>query len=233
MATQGSGPYDENDFDEFLVECGVEVRTVSGDEAPIAIFGREMWEEDDIDELWARAGGNIRVYSQEMVVASIAIGGDVIDLSNGEINDFIDGHPALEPYYYEAEPDEVIFPGLPPSPVPMPQRKLLVNLDTGAWPTSGVLGEMGYRVGRSGLVDGARKRILAEVLSVELVATSPAAEAYVDEWGPPNSPKRLQKMVNSIAAFARNARRRDADFSEAIADWENDLEWLRVTFSHS
>lgn len=234
VATQGSGPCNETDFDDFLFACGVEVRAIAGGHPPsIVILGRDEWDEADLDELWESASAeSIRVYSQEMVFASMAIGADLIEHLGGKIDDFIAGHPALEHFYYaEPEPEpEVVFPDLPQSVDPVHQRKLLVNFDTGAWPSSGVLGEMGYRVGRNGLAEGARRLILAEVLSVELVATSPAAEAYVREWGPPTSRHRLQKMVNSISAFARNARRRTADFSEAIADWEGDLEWLRATY---
>lgn len=232
VATQGSGPCDETDFDDFLFDCGVEVRAISHEHPPtIVILGRDEWEEADVDGLWENAdAGSVRAYSQEMVFASMAIGTDLIEHLSGEIDDYIVGHPALERFYYSDNEPEVVFPNLPQLVGPVNQRKLLVNFDTGAWPSSGVLSEMGYRVGRNGLAAGARRLILVEALNVELVATSPAADGYVREWGPPSSRHRLQKMVNSISAFARNARRRTADFSEAIADWESDLEWLRDTY---
>jgi len=94
----------------------------------------------------------------------------------------------------------------------------------------GVLSEMGYRVGRTnGLPDGARRRILDEAYSFDV--------PYIDdenmvEWNSPKTPFRLRKMANSIAAFARNAkRRRDADrLAEAIADWESDLAYLKMRY---
>lgn len=236
VATQGDGPYDEAEFDDFLSACGIQVRfVIDGVEPPsVAIFGREEWLEEDVDTLWEQTSGqNTQVYSQELVIASIAIGSSIFDHHDGEIVDLIEGHSALERYYlYVPEPASVSYPN-PASAVPDSSHPtLLVSFDTGAWPASGVLSEMGYRVGKNGLIATARHKILEDVLTVELVAASAAANAYVREWGPPASRSRLQKMVNSIAAFARNARRRSADYSEAIADWESDLQWLQVTYGN-
>jgi len=236
VATQGDGPYDEAEFDDFLSACGIQVRFVDDGDTPpsVAIFGREEWVEDDVDTLWEQTSGeNVLVYSQELVIASLTIGSSIFDHHDGEITDLIDGHPALERFYlYVPEPASVSYPD-PVSTVHEDSHPtLLVSFDTGAWPTSGVLSEMGYRVGKSGLIAAARHKILEDVLTVQLVAASAAANAYVREWGRPASRWRLQKMVNSIAAFARNARRRSADYSEAIADWESDLEWLRVTYGN-
>jgi hypothetical protein len=51
------------------------------------------------------------------------------------------------------------------------------------------------------------------------------------EWGAPSTGPRLRKMVESLAAFARNAKRRDARrLSVAIAEWESDLDYLKRTY---
>ncbi|WP_425004481.1 hypothetical protein [Mycolicibacterium sp. S3B2] len=109
--------------------------------------------------------------------------------------------------------------------------RLVISFDTGSWQPTGVLREMGYKVGKQGLSTTERREILRRVYSVELVAGSADAQGYVREWGPPASTARLAKMVNSIAAFSRNAKRRNTDYSEAIADWEEDLDWLTETYS--
>jgi hypothetical protein len=122
----------------------------------------------------------------------------------------------------------------PPEPTspqsPEPVSRLVVNFDTGEWPESGVLSQMGYHAGKTyGLPATARRRILRDVLDVELVPIASGAEAYVQQWGAPGSRQRLHKMARCLAGFARNAERRNADFSEAIADWKSDLDWLRDT----
>lgn len=95
---------------------------------------------------------------------------------------------------------------------------------------NGVLSEMGYHVGRAnGLPADARRLILDEAYHF--------AVPYIDaenmvEWNSPETPFRLRKMANSLASFARNAkRRRDADcLADAIADWENDLAYLKSQY---
>ncbi|MEN4447992.1 hypothetical protein [Mycobacterium sp. SM3041] len=227
VGTQGSGPFDESGFDDFLLACGVQVRLVSGEiQPPVVIFGREFWDEEDVDTL--RAERHLRVYSQEMVVASMAIGRDILDHLGDELDDFVRGHPALERFYGYMDA-EVDLPA-PSALSANSQRKLLVSFDSGLWPSAGILSTMGYRVGRNGLRDAARRSILSEVMGVEIVAASPAANDYVDEWGEPGSSRRLKKMANAIAAFARNARKRSGDFSVAIEAWEADLIWLQLTY---
>ncbi|KRE25628.1 hypothetical protein ASG82_19010 [Mycobacterium sp. Soil538] len=240
VATQGGGPCDEAAFDDFLLACGIAVHAIPDEGAellPVVIFGREEWDGNDVDSLWERVSDDgLRVYSQEMVFASLAIGADLWEVAHGEvtplIEEFITGHPALERFFYSEPKFEasVHFPETT-DVEPVHDRKLLVNFETGEWPSSGVLSEMGYRVGRNGLAESVRRTVLAEMLAVQLVAGSASASAYIEDWGKPNSQRRLQKVVNSISAFARNARRRAGDFSEAIADWESDLQWLRHTFT--
>lgn len=113
-----------------------------------------------------------------------------------------------------------------------PVYQMVVDFDTGSWQPEGVLRQMGYKVGKQGLSTAERHEILRQVVAVELVAASPDARDYVREWGPPASRQRLAKMVNSIAAFSRNAQRHNADYSEAIADWEDDLGWLEITYGY-
>ena len=86
---------------------------------------------------------------------------------------------------------------------------------------------MGYKVGKDGLPTASRREILVRV---KLVAASSDVESYLREWDPPGSSQRVVKMHNAIAAFSRNAQRRNADYVEAIADWESDLDWLESTY---
>jgi hypothetical protein len=51
------------------------------------------------------------------------------------------------------------------------------------------------------------------------------------EWGEPKSINRLKKLADSLATFARNARRRrSSDMDHAIAEWEEDLKYLKDTY---
>lgn len=94
------------------------------------------------------------------------------------------------------------------------------------WLRLGMLAFLGYRVGRSdGKVDKERQLILAEVFDSNLPPAFPPS--YVSQWGGPSSSTRLKKIAEAIAAFTRNAKRRnDGRLDEAIADWEFDLKFL-------
>lgn len=94
------------------------------------------------------------------------------------------------------------------------------------WLEEGVLKFLGYQVGKSSdLSSPLREAILGRVFGGEI---PPAfAQSYLAEWGVPASSMRLRKMAESIASFARNAkRRRDERLDQAIEDWEHDLQFL-------
>lgn len=109
-----------------------------------------------------------------------------------------------------------------------PVYELMVNFDTGSWPAAGVLSELGYKVGRSGLGPAARRHVLRTALVVDLVASTSETESYVREWGLPGSRQRADKIERCLIGFANVASRRKADMSEALADWEDDLAWFRT-----
>ncbi|MBS5905150.1 hypothetical protein [Roseomonas mucosa] len=104
------------------------------------------------------------------------------------------------------------------------------ELDTEQWLKHGVLQFVGYKVGNTdGEPQGVRERILSELFSGPIPPAFPPA--YLDEWGKPGSSARLKKMADTIAALARNAkRRRDARMMFAIRDWERDLEYLYLEY---
>jgi hypothetical protein len=98
------------------------------------------------------------------------------------------------------------------------------------WPQVGMLGFLGYSVGQNGELRTTRQRILRDLLyKVDLPKVE--NQAYVAEWGAPESGARLRKMAQSIASFCRGARRRDEfAMSVAIEEWEEDLAWLKKTY---
>lgn len=103
-------------------------------------------------------------------------------------------------------------------------------LSLGELESTGMLARLGYHVGKAnGQPEQLRRGILDRVFSSNLPPVS--EERYMLEWGPRASAARLQKMAVTIAAFARNAKRRkDADFTQAIADWEADLKYLHARY---
>ena len=89
--------------------------------------------------------------------------------------------------------------------------------------SDGVLSAMGYHVGT---IQGVRAQLRRQRLERVMIQVPLPAVRGTDEWGPPSSPARPQKLVNCLATFAQNARRRENPPVEAINDWENDLDWI-------
>ena len=107
---------------------------------------------------------------------------------------------------------------------------LLVDFRQGEWPANGVLKVMGYHVGMTGLPTDQRRAILRKVVNVALIGTTRQSQAYVCEWGGPRSETRISKMASCLGMFASLAKRRKANMTPAVADWESDLRWLRNTY---
>lgn len=101
--------------------------------------------------------------------------------------------------------------------------------DPDEWPAVGILRHLGYQVGQNGLLTRRRREILDSAYGKDLPHFG--SSTYMMEWSAPRTARRLQKLAESLAAFARNAKRRThSDLSQAISDWENDLEYLRMTY---
>jgi len=93
----------------------------------------------------------------------------------------------------------------------------------------GLLSYYGYKVGIKGLPELERHKILDAIFTLPLLLVN--SEAYLREWGKPNSAERLQKLSRSLAAFARTAKgRTNGDFRKAIQDWESDLIYLKKAY---
>ncbi|MEZ4776509.1 MAG: hypothetical protein R3D00_25260 [Bacteroidia bacterium] len=105
-------------------------------------------------------------------------------------------------------------------------RKSLEDVD---WYEYGMLGVLGYHVGKKGLQQKDRWLILETVYFFDLPKIN--GETYHVEWGKPKTGKRLKKMANSIATFAKQAKKNsEKDYSIAINQWEDDLRYLKKTY---
>jgi hypothetical protein len=90
----------------------------------------------------------------------------------------------------------------------------------------GLLDYVGYNVGvTNGKPEVIRHKLLDCVFHNELPNVN--NPEYMEEWAEPESPRRLQKLAETIAALTRNAKRKiEYDYSVAIREWEEDLDYL-------
>ena len=102
----------------------------------------------------------------------------------------------------------------------------LGNLVGDKWLPEGLLKFMGYVVGgTNGKDEDERQRILSVIFDGPLPPVFP--RVYLEQWSRPGTSFRLRKLAETLAAFTRNAKRRqEANLDSAIADWEENLEFL-------
>lgn len=100
------------------------------------------------------------------------------------------------------------------------------KLDVDDWPGEGLFSHVGYHVGNGGEHPDVRHYLLDCIFHQEQLPKVKSGE-YMNEFGIPKSPQRLHKMADFLASMARNYKRNEhADYSQAIADYESDLEYL-------
>lgn len=93
----------------------------------------------------------------------------------------------------------------------------------------GLLRHLGYKVGKKGLSEDKRHKILDFVFFHALPMIED--KEYLRQWGRPKTEKRLHKIAVSLASFTRNAKKiKTKDFSKAIEDWERDLDYLKTNY---
>lgn len=95
--------------------------------------------------------------------------------------------------------------------------------------SEGVLGYLGYHVGKSGEANAAHRQIKLERIFEGYLPPINRPE-YMRQWGEPGQPARLRKMAESIAYIVRTKRHMSADYSVAIEHWEEDLQFLYEQF---
>lgn len=116
-------------------------------------------------------------------------------------------------------------------PWPSPNATLGVGGEFDAdMPTKGMFAHFGYHVGKAGKSQEVREKILDSIFhAVELPFVHDAG--YVEEFGSPESPQRLRKMANFLAAQARNiSKRTDGDCSTAFEAYKSDLVYLHEAY---
>jgi len=98
------------------------------------------------------------------------------------------------------------------------------------WREQGMLSFLGYHVGETQPTPIAMRRLILEY-AFEFELPPLDCRAYYLEWGAPRSAQRLNKLANTLAAFARNAKRKDTiSCARAIDEWECDLAFLHERY---
>ena len=219
VATLGSGPFTEEDFDSFLQELGVKVLHPNAD-LELVVVGREGWSDEDLEEIVQnRAGAILKVFSQEMLLVYVFSGLDPFNESEAMLRRLGADHPALEflsGLGFDWPTTEAFGGG--------------GGVSDDDWPEIGLLSHMGYRAGKTaGVPQSVRRGILRQVFKGESLPLVNNAK-YMREWGGPKSRTRLLKLANTLSSFCQNEKRRPRPPWVAIEEREADLAWAKTEF---
>lgn len=220
VAIMGSGPFDEDEMDEFLKSLGIEVFTPD-ENSEIVILGMEGWTDYSIDKLLSdRLNQSLKVYSQEMFLTYLLTGKDPFDLDEDSLMLFTKGHPGFErllEHFFEWPTTFV----KPPSGSSTPTETDFAEKSP--------LGIIGYSVAKAkGKSKKQRHSILSKAFKQNWSPGVFLSYPNHNEWGEPDTSTRLYKIASHIAFICKLLKRRRSEvYKTAISRYETDLDWLK------
>jgi len=100
----------------------------------------------------------------------------------------------------------------------------------GVRPELGILGICGYHVGNHSKNEKFRRQILDYIVLSELPKIG--SPVYMDEWGLPNSSKRMKKLIRVLSSLIREKSALNYNqFEKAIIEWGDDLKYIKKKYS--
>jgi hypothetical protein len=226
IATTGNGPWNEEEFDNFLKNYGVDLFQIPDQDIDAVILGSNDWNEEALSEqIYDRTSKDLRIYTQELFVLGLIVGKDPYEFLEQDVIDEIgENHSAIK--YILAR--EFLWPDWPSG-----DSEELDEIDDDAevgsrfndidWAKESVLRTMGYSASASGPSSYERREILRkafeEDFSLELVTYEQR-----DRWGPKKSADRLYAISHFLAWLSGF---QGTDKPAAKLKWDSDLEWLK------
>lgn len=251
LACDGEGPFDEQDFYDFLLDQGCAAVPL---ESAIALFNQSIHWQDlvaiccttiyahrvdefraNLEEVCQHNSDIVAVFGEDFRYADWAKFHQIESYSQEMILMWLS--TALNPYHGDPRALEIL----------LMHPALALELDSEAWPSveaepdnsnhsltidapeKGLLSYFGYQVGQKAPPPKQRREALAKAFR-EAIPLDSFPHHYALSCGLPGSPERLHKIATTIAALIRNGKRRGQPLATAVEHWEADLEWLKDTY---
>jgi hypothetical protein len=228
LSIMGEGPWDTNLMAQLMEQQGFSLWELPDQDVAHVVVGRADWNADILEEqIDARVGMDLRIYSQEMWFAKLITGRDPFDSHDHDLlMAFAKDHEALQ---YLLSRDfqwpEVAVKGLigedgsviePPPPPKGSVSPLHI---------------FGYQVGSTSRLSIKNRRdLLSQFLQAKtLIFDDQSSEAYRTSWGKPRSVQRLYCIAMHIN-WLIGWQGRDPRKVQANDDWIEDLKWLKQIY---
>jgi len=232
LTTSGSGPWEEDKFDELLRSFGYEIEPFDVG-VDVIVVGYSCDILDEIRERIEDSSGGIRIYPQELFMSYLFTGIDPLPLLDKEQSEkWIKFHPVLRELFLLSEDFSW---NVPVDEEELEENQDILDNEPLVPPPQGVtespLSLIGYNTGKgSKLKVKERRDILREAFNEELpdISEDPDidTEEYMAQWGRPKTPRRLWRLAKHLSA-QYHAKKNNPLQRYAVADWKSDLHWMR------
>jgi hypothetical protein len=230
IATTGSGPWKEDQLDSLIRGLDIEISEIV-ESVYIVVVGYDTDKVDEIRDQMESSENIVQIYPQELFLSYLFTGVDPLPLLTKEqALEWIKFHPVLNALFgsdYGVFPwplNDSITGGDEPG-----KTEVVISLGLDQSP----LKIMGYKAGISGLNATQRRSILKKAFQGVIPNVEPVddvdTDAYMKQWGKPNTARRLWRIAKHLAALCYVARR-NSMYEVAKSDWKSDLKWLHDNF---
>ena len=222
LGMTGHGPWGSGEFEAAFDDLGYRRYLLPDADIEHLVVGRNDWSKTDLlNQIDARNGSRLRVYSQEMFFAKLVTGQDPFDAGDPHLlAAFAEEHPALQ-----------FLMSLPlPWPEVSEERGPVVKVsphDFGI--AESPLHIFQYKVGSSSdLTAAKRRKLLSSFFEADdLEFSDDSDDGYRAKWGRPGSAQRLYRMASHIKHLVDGPGGKDYRKPQARADWIEDMKWLK------
>lgn len=222
LATDGSGPWELEEFDEFLLSRDIQLYEMPSPTITGLILGANGWSEIDLaKQIYNKDLTSLRIYTQELFLLGLISGRDPYDfLDQQVIDDVGTNHPAIQfilnqnfewPWSDNFENSESTEDW---------------DIDSTDWSSESVLKQMGYNASATGPDTSARRKILKEVFEANNLPGIESLEQR-KRWGASKSQKRLYSMSHFLG-WLINLQGSEKPFAKE--KWVSDINWLKQQY---
>jgi hypothetical protein len=229
LSLTGEGPWADQQIREMMESAGFSLWMLPDADVEHVVVGRHSWDVSSLEQqIEAREGKQLRIYSQEMWFAKMVTGRDPFDSGDHDLlMAFAKGHPALQ---YLIDRDNP-WPEVSSGELVEGDGVITEGIEFGV---NSPLRNFGYQVGVSSNLSVAQRRaLLARFLEAkDLPFDGDASNEYRSHWGRPRSVQRLFRIASHIR-WLIGWQGKSPYREQANDDWRSDLQWLKKTYYKS
>lgn len=222
LGTVGFGPWEGDEFDDFLSTREFVVRVFPHEALEAVVFGVHGWTEADLSkQLYLWDGAPARIYTQELFVLGLSIGADPLAvLTEQQLLAVAGDHPAIA-YLKTQNFAWPMRPGLA-----LEGDSVQAWADEDLFHQSSPLRLLGYSVAKGKWSAAQRRGLLRQAMQTETLPGLDSPEAQT-RWGVAYSAQRLYAISRHLFWLVRF---QGPDKPQAREKWVADLTWLKQNF---